>query len=225
METIHALNAKGHTDEVIYNNRLYLLDSIKRNLKTQVHELSENLFKEKLKQGDITFRLITNGNDNLNFEIAKELKVMARKNERKLIRENNDPVQNNLFEVIFEKDLNNLERDFALYLSGSDAVQWWHRMVARQDYALQGWQRNKIYPDFIACLSKKRLMVLETKGLQLKGNDDTEYKTKLFDLLTDHYHQSISAGTLELNTQADEKMTLHMLMEDSWKDEVKTLFN
>lgn len=225
LETIHALNEKGHSDEVIYNNRLYLLDSIKRHLKKKVHDLSETLFKEKLKAGEITFRLITSGNENLNFEIAKELKAMARKNERKLIRENNDPVQNSLFEVVFEKDLNNLERDFALYLSGKDTVQWWHRMVARQEYALQGWQRNKIYPDFIACLNKKRLMVLETKGLQLKGNDDTEYKERLFDLLTDHYQQSISAGKLELNGEMNTKMSLHMLMEDSWKDEVKTLFS
>jgi type III restriction enzyme len=224
MEAIDALNKKGHNDEVIYNSRLYLLDSIKRSLKKQVHDMSENLFREKLKRGDITFRLITNGNEHLNYEITQELRVMARKNERKLIRENNDLVLNSLFEVVFEKDMNDLEKDFALYLSGQDMVQWWHRMVARQDYSLQGWQRNKLYPDFIACLTGKRLMVLETKGLQLKGNDDTEYKTRLFNLLTDHYQETIKAGTLELAGKTDAKISLHMLMEDSWKDEVRTLF-
>lgn len=225
MEAIDALNKKGHTEEVIFNNRLYLLDSIKRSLKKQVHELSEKVFMGKLKGGEITFRLITSGNENMNFEIAQELRVMARKNERKLRQANNDPVTNSLFEIVFEKDLNNLEKDFALYLSGQEAVYWWHRMVARQDYGLQGWQKNKVYPDFIACLNKKRLMVLETKGLQLKGNDDTEYKTRLFDLLTTHYQEAIKAGTIELSGDADTPVSLHMLMEDSWKDKVNTLFS
>ncbi|MBL8639797.1 MAG: DEAD/DEAH box helicase family protein [Alphaproteobacteria bacterium] len=225
MEAIDALNKKGHSEEVIFNNRLYLLDSIKRSLKGQVHELSEKVFMGKLKSGDITFRLITSGNENLNFEIAQELQVTARKNERKLRQANNDPVTNSLFEIVFEKDLNNLEKDFALYLSGQEAVQWWHRMVVRQEYALQGWQRNKVYPDFIACLNKKRMMVLETKGLQLKGNDDTVYKARLFDLLTNHYQEAIKAGTIELSGEADVPVSLHMLMEDNWKEEMITLLS
>lgn len=224
LETIEALNAKGHSNETIYNSRLYLLDSMKRHLKQRVHEYSETIFKDRLKSGDIVFRLITNGNENLNFEIAHELKVMARQNERKLFKESGDKVENNLFEVVFEKDLNNLEKDFALYLADSDAVTWWHRMVARQDYALQGWQRNKIYPDFIACMNENRLFVMETKGLQLKGNDDTEYKTRLFDLLTDYYHQPFDIGTLGLQADDSAEISLHMLMEDTWPDDVKALF-
>jgi type III restriction enzyme len=188
LETIKTLNDKGHNDEAIYNRRLYLLERMKQNIRCQVHKYSEKVFKNKLKKGDIIFRLITQGNEHLNFEIAHELKVMVRHNERKLFKESHKPIENSLFEVIFEKDLNNLEKNFALYLADSDAVTWWHRMVARQDYALQGWQRNKIYPDFIACLNENRLLVMETKGLQLKGNDDTVYKTRLFDLLTNYYH-------------------------------------
>ena len=224
LETIATLNAKGHSDEAIYNSRLYLLDSMKRDLKRQAHEYSEKIFKDRLKNGNIVFRLVTNGNQRLNFEIAKELKVMARANEPKLFKTSHDPIENNLFEVVFERDLNNLEKDFALYLADSDAVKWWHRMVARQDYALQGWQRNKIYPDFIACMNENRLLVMETKGLQLKGNDDTEYKTRLFNLLTDYYHQPFDVGTLGLKAENNAELSLHMLMEDDWKDNVKALF-
>lgn len=224
LETIEALNKKGYDEESVYNSRLYLLDSMKRHLKQKVHEYSENIFRDRLKTGNIVFRLVTNGNQHLNFEIAQELKVMARANEPKLFKASHDPVENSLFEVVFEKDLNNLEKDFALYLADSEAVKWWHRMVARQDYALQGWQRNKIYPDFIACMTENRLLVMETKGLQLKGNDDTEYKTRLFDLLTCYYHQPFDAGTLGLKANNDAQMSLHMLMEDSWKDKAKIIF-
>lgn len=224
MDTIKSLNDKGHDDIKIYNSRLYLLDNMKRHLKQRVHEYSEQIFRDKLKSGDIVFRLITNGNENLNFEIAQELKVLARKDERKLSLNNGDKIENNLFEVIFEKDLNNLEKDFALYLADSDAITWWHRMIERKDYALQGWQRNKIYPDFIACMDENRLLVIETKGLQLKGNDDTQYKTRLFDLLTDYYHQPFDIGTLGLQADNNTQMSLHMLMEDNWKDNVNALF-
>lgn len=201
LETIKTLNDKGYNNEAIYNSRLYLLERMKQNIKRQVHEYSEKLFKDKLKNGDIIFRLITQGNEHLNFEIAHQLKAMARHNERKLFKESYEPIENSLFEVIFEKDLNHLEKNFALYLADSDAVTWWHRMVARQDYALQGWQRNKIYPDFIACLNENRLLIMETKGLQLKGNDDTVYKTRLFDLLTNYYHPPFECGYAGLKSR------------------------
>lgn len=225
MEAIEALNKKGYDNDAIYNGRLYLLDSMKRNLKKSVHEYSEKIFKDRLKSGDIIFRLITNGNENLNFEIANQLKVMARQNERKLFKESGDKVENGLFELVFEKDLNNLEKDFALYLADGDAVTWWHRMVERKQdaYSLQGWQRNKIYPDFIACMNENRLFVLETKGLQLKGNDDTEYKARLFDLLTDYYHQPFDIGTIDLKADSNTEMSLHMLMEDDWEEKVKLI--
>lgn len=216
LEAINALHHEGRDDDYIYNNRLYILENMKRSLKEQVHKLSEGLFQHKLKQGEITFKLLTNGNEHLNYQIAQELRVLAARGERKLVE------QNSLFEFAYEKDLNNLEKDFALYLSGHDAVQWWHRMVARKDYGLQGWQRNKVYPDFIACLNNNRMMVLETKGLQLKGNDDTEYKNALFHLLTD-YQATLRAGTLELGDTASASVSLHMLMQDSWKEDAARL--
>ena len=75
----------------------------------------------------------------------------------------------------------------ALYLDDTDAVQWWHRLVAKQDYHLQGWQRNKVSA-FLACVTSNdnglTFSILETKGAHLKGNDDTQYKERLFDLLS-----------------------------------------
>jgi len=93
-------------------------------------------------------------------------------------------------------------------------------VVAKKEYALQGWQRNKIYPDFIACVKDDRVLVLETKGLQLKGNDDTEYKQKLFDLLTNEQIKPLHAGVLELAPETGAKLSFHMLMEDAWREEL-----
>lgn len=219
LEAIEQLKVKGFQEETIYNSRLFLIDNMKTHLKKKVQELSERIFIDKLNSRQIIFRLITNGNEKLNFEIAHELKLLARENEPKLVKSDNTPIDNSLFELVFEKSLNNLEKDFALYMSNSEAVHWWHRMVARQDYALQGWQRNKVYPDFIACMNKGKLLVLETKGLQLKGNDDTEYKRKLFDLLTDYLSSAGDSGMLELQFDNETKISFHMLMEDTWREE------
>ena len=96
-------------------------------------------------------------------------------------------------------------------------------MVARQDYALQGWQRNKIYPDFIACMNENRLLVMETKGLHLKGNDDTEYKSRLFNLLTDYFQQPFDIGTVGLQADDSTEVSLHMLLEDSWRNDLSEI--
>ncbi|MCH7951008.1 MAG: restriction endonuclease subunit R, partial [Candidatus Dadabacteria bacterium] len=219
LETIDALKDKKISEEGIYNGRLNLIENMKRHLKEAVHKMSEKIFIDKLNAGEIVFRLITNGNKKLNFEIVDKLNTMARQNEPKLMKSDNTMIDNNLFEIVYEKELNTLEKNFALYLSESEAVYWWHRMVARQDYFLQGWQRNKVYPDFIACVSGNKLLVLETKGLHLKGNDDTKYKQRFFELLTDYNGTSIDAGILNLKFDTNTSISFHMLIEDTWRED------
>lgn len=79
LEALAKLKKKGITEESLYNNRLFLAESLKYHLRKTVHESSENIFRSKLKKGDLTFRLVTSGDKNLSFEIAKELQVMALK--------------------------------------------------------------------------------------------------------------------------------------------------
>ncbi|MFM9469845.1 hypothetical protein ACKI1K_44785, partial [Streptomyces scabiei] len=85
-----------------------------------------------------------------------------------------------LFSPIYEGDLNPDEREVAVYLDGEEALRWWHRNVAKNQYSMQGWRREKIYPDFIFGVQRDdgstRIVVLEMKGEHLAGNEDTEYK-------------------------------------------------
>jgi type III restriction enzyme len=62
---------------------------------------------------------------------------------------------------------------------------------------------------------------LETKDEHLKGNDDTEYKRKMFELLTAHVDTAIRAGELDLGESA-KQMSFTMLMEKSWQQEILT---
>ncbi len=49
-----------------------------------------------------------------------------------------NPVQRSLFSPVYEDDFNGDERDVAVYLDGDAALSWWHRNVARSQYAVQG---------------------------------------------------------------------------------------
>ena len=64
---------------------------------------------------------------------------------------------------------------------------------------------------------KFRFSVLETKGDHLKGNDDTEYKQKLFDLFTRYADVTASIGQLALEGQ-DKPLSFRMVMEKNWKE-------
>lgn len=58
-------------------------------------------------------------------------------------------------------------------------------------------------------------------GEHLKGNDDTEYKRQLFDLLTRHADTAVRAGALELDTDLNTQgITFTLLMENSWRQEL-----
>lgn len=112
----------------------------------------------------------------------------------------------------------------AWYLDGEKAVGWWHRIAVHQDWHLQGWQRSRIYPDFLACLhdtgdGKIQFSILETKGLHLKGNDDTVYKEKLFKLLTQVSETALSVGESKLGFK-QQKMRFELMMENDWQQKL-----
>jgi len=96
-----------------------------------------------------------------------------------------------LYEDIDVSSLNTLERKVADVINSSRNVIWWARNKASKDwYAVQGWQRGKIRPDFIIARKddKERLefvYVVESKGEQLEGNADTIYKDAVFKTMND----------------------------------------
>ena len=107
-----------------------------------------------------------------------------------LAASNGGPLERSLFLPIYTGDLNDPERKFAVYLDRDDAVRWWHcNGTMRGSYGLRGWRRGNVYPDFLFAALKDaggrgRIVVVETKGEQLEGNRDTEYKRSLLDTLS-----------------------------------------
>ncbi len=224
-DTLDILRSRNVSEKRLYVNRLDLLKAMKLDLKRQVDAAAETIFREKLENGEITLRLVSSGDAKLNWELAKILEIDISEEDRLLHRKDGGDIEKSLFDKVYQRDFNELEKETAWYLDTRQSVHWWHRIaVSQSSYSLQGWQRNRIYPDILACIhgtdaGKFRFTVLETKGDHLKGNDDTEYKRKLFELLTVHVDTAIRAGELDLG-EASQQMSFTMLMEKSWQQEI-----
>jgi type III restriction enzyme len=103
---------------------------------------------------------------------------------RQLVDDHNVPVQRSLFDFVPD-DLNEYERSVALFIDKHPEVLWWYRnLVGPENFSVQGYLRELIYPDFIVQKGKNRkpiakVLVVESKGRHLSGNPDTNYKREM----------------------------------------------
>ena len=200
-------------------NRIYLSEILRRKMKQDIDEQAESIFRDKVTKNEIRFHLETD--ERLDYELSKSFEVFVSDRERALQGEHGKSVQQSLFEPVYESGFNNLEKDFAIYLEKSNAIYWWHRIAAKQAYSLQGWRRNRVYPDFVACRKGDgTLLILETKGTHLKGNEDTTYKKKLLETLEKTYQIAIDRGKMTVN---EPPAVFRMLFEDKWRAQLSGL--
>ena len=193
------LKQNCQTEEDIYDRRSYLVHALREHVKRDVEGQAESIFRSKLKQGEIKFDLEAK---EPNYELRDRYEIEVRANEPWLTN-NGRPIQLNLFEPVFEQHFDNdFERKFAYYLDEQRALQWWHRIAARQrgEYYVQGWKRNRIYPDFVAMTREVggmiRVLIFDTKGRHLEGNPDTKYKEKVLKTLEEVFN---NAGTMRMH--------------------------
>jgi len=203
-----------------------LVEELRKWLTEQQSERAEQLFREKVSTGDIQFRLRLD--TKLNWSMPFTTQTAESEDARQVFR-NDGPLQRSLFSPVYEAEFNTDERDVAVYLDKDKALTWWHRNVARSQYSLQGWRREKIYPDFIFAVQKdsgaKRIAVLETKGDHLAGNDDTEYKRSVMRLMTEEFSWDTTkpSGTLALTSDGTEEIVCELVLMSDWKAELPRL--
>lgn len=222
--TLQQLKDKGMTDEDLHACRADLAERMRRQCAGRVEHEARQVFCDKIKAGDIRFDLVAGEG----FELPELIDKMMKEKPRKLQGKYGHALQKSLFdhEGILEEEFNSLESEFALHIDGHDAVTWWHRLAAKMDgYALQGWKQGKMYPDFLVCISspkgassRRQILVLETKGMHLAGNLDTEYKKQLLEKLEELAPKAKECGDIELRGKTQShQMKLRILMEDSWE--------
>ena len=212
---------RRYDDRGIFERRYHLSEILKQRLMLLVDHGAGEIFRHKLESGDIRVELVA---DDSGFELPQEFEILLGEGQQaKIFDHYGEPPEKSLYQPLYAKEFNGLEKEFALYLDGHSAVTWWHRFAARQDYGLQGWRRHRVYPDFVVCVGKRRgdacrVLVLETKGMQLAGNPDTDYKEKLLHALEDAKPHAVEYGSLRRRGKKQHPMSLRMLFEDNYKE-------
>lgn len=69
-------------------------------------------------------------------------------------------------------DMNKLEEKLIVELTALPNVRWWHRNIARQGFAINGFIKH--YPDILIMTQSGKLICAETKGEHLKNDDSRE---------------------------------------------------
>jgi type III restriction enzyme len=217
-----ALRSRGFTERQLLASRYRLIETMRADLLAEIYEHTERIFCDLLSQGDLSFRLEGNG---LNWELAEKLtfEVTQPPDYQINFKASGLPVQKSLFEQIWSRHFNGLEREVALYIDDVQAVRWWHRIAVQADWYLDGWKKKRVFPDFLVALEEAegkptRLVVVETKGLHLK-NEDTEYKRRLFDVLERHSVSGVPVGELTLEDQPG-PMRFRLVLDGDWKSQV-----
>jgi type III restriction enzyme len=211
----------GRLGLVKFEIREKVIGLIERGTDRQTQEAFETLFKNKR----LGFYLeCVEGR----FEIPPKIDIRGTK---RLIHDDNEPIQRSLFDYVAD-DLNDYEKSVALYLDRHPEVLWWYRnLIGPQYFSIQGYRRNKLYPDFVVQQGHNKkpvasVVVVESKGKHLKGNEDTNYKRKIAS-----YFQKVGYKVPWQKLAADfedETFRVQVLDEGEytdrdWKDDLKKL--
>lgn len=212
---LSALKVRGFGEAKLGGLASLIVGELRKGLDTERTVRAEALFKAEVKGGRIQFRLRLDGR---NWRMPFVTETMEPENARQLVSTTGGPLEKSLFAPMYENELNQDERDVAIYLDSEDALSWWHRNVARTQYGIQAWKKAKIYPDFIFAVRGKGVTVLETKGDHL-DNLDTAYKREVLSFLSDNFgwNDFTPAGELELIQSNGETVQGTLSLMSEWR--------
>jgi type III restriction enzyme len=192
--------------------------------------MAEAHFRQEVAAGRIQFRLRT---DRHNWSMPTDSVTYESEGADQMLGADGGPLQRSLFAPVYKNDLNQEEQEVAVYLDAEKSLIWWHRNVARHQYVLQGWRRERIYPDFLFAVQRgnqyvkgNRLVVLETKGDHLQGNLDTEYKRAVLALMTEAFKidQTQRVGELSLVNPDGTTVECDLVLMSQWKTKLPEKF-
>jgi type III restriction enzyme len=214
---------KKYDEQTLANNLVFIIDELRKLLEMERDKLAESIFRDQIYKKAMFFFLLHGKGG---YELPSRIKV--KKNSKPLIRNDYTSLQRSLFDFVEEEKFNDTEKAVALYLDEQEKLLWWYRNISRQDYFLQGWKKNRVYPDFIFSEidsnvqdDYSKVFVVETKGIHLK-NEDTDYKKNIFEFCN---KLGIQKNWTELNTEFDEKMEFQVIFEDEWKAKINKIFS
>jgi type III restriction enzyme len=165
-------------NELLPKAKYSIRDRIKEQIERQITQRAKSVFDRLYDEGRLVFFLEKKEG---RYRIPKETRIRVT---RPLHHSNGNTVAKNLFDYVDEGGMNEYEKSVALYLDSHPEILWWFRnRVGPEHFMVQGWEERRIYPDFIAARGDAAypefVYVVESKGKQLKGTDDTVYKEEV----------------------------------------------
>lgn len=222
------LIARGFAESRLAIANAGLIEQLRIDVEKERDRLAEAVFAECLQDGRVEFALRA---DDLDYELPTEMELEFTTQPPVLTRKDYRSAEKSLLEPALQTaDMNEYEIAVAGYLDGKQAVQWWHRNVAKTQYGLQGWRRHKVYPDFVFAQLKQdgasRMVLLETKGLHLKGSDDTGYKEQLLERLSAAFRDEslVRGGELRLEGPRGELVCDLLFDEATWENRLENRY-
>ena len=213
---------KRHDKHLIMNNFVFIIEEMRKHLQAEKDRLAKDVFMGMLKEEKSRFLII---GDNVGYKFPKKISVKS--TSQRLYQQSGEPLQQSLFDFVPSEDFNEEEKKVAWYLEDQGRLFFWYRNRAKQDYAIQGWRKQKIYPDFVFTTNNdsgkdfEKVYVVETKGIFLK-NDDTKYKESIFDLCNEKA-KGMSWSELGLKFK-DKTVDFQVIFGDEWQRRFNEMF-
>ncbi len=216
-----SLLRRGFAESTLAASSASLIEALRIVVDSERDRHAETVFSALLEAGRIEFRLRA---DRLDYELPQDMTLQISGPAQLWTRDADaSAMQRSLFEpALRAPDINEFEHKVAGYLDEQQAVRWWHRNVAKTQIGLQGWKRGKVYPDFVFATQGsqhgQQLVLLETKGLHLKG-DDTAYKQALLQRLTTAFRdeRGQKVGSLELESGSHDAVVCDLVFDGAWR--------
>jgi type III restriction enzyme len=176
-------------EQIVANNLVLILEELRSQLERERDRLAEMIFNTTLEADEMRFMVITR--DLGTNRLPRKQEISRSSAAVRATRIDGDQFRLNLFDPVPADSLNTLEREVASFLDEQSRLYFWYRNIPHRGYYVQGWQRPRIYADFIFTThggdraDVRKVFVLETKGLHLK-NPNTAYKKSVFDVCNRH---------------------------------------
>jgi type III restriction enzyme len=224
-EYISALRKGDWDDKMLAEHQQFVVREMVAEAGRVVETAAKQAFEAGIAEGKIVFHLVAE-KWWPNWQLPETAPIAVTSGSKRVRREDDSDLERDLFPPTYQSELNGLELKVACFLDRQEALSWWYRNLVRgQGYGLQGWRKNRIYPDFIIAQEQdgevQNWLVIETKGNQLAGNLDTVYKAEVMEKLTTAYEKPpAKVGQLTLfERKAEYKCAL--VAEGSWEAEIR----
>ena len=201
------------------SNSGFITQEIIKKLSQEKERQEYIIFDSLIKSGELI--LAVSEDENTGYSLPKESEIYS---------EGIETFNLNLFEKSDILSMNPLEKKVANLIDRKESVLWWVRNISedRKWYAIRGWKKGKIRPDFIVAKknrdnSLELVYIIESKGEHLIDNPDTQYKKNVFNKMNTQKIEDINLNLIRF--KLNKKFEFELVEQGKEDLEINKLFN